>query len=442
MAERLQRAFGGSRAALALAIVFAVGLGLRLDYAIRAPHEQVDDSRAYARIAASVHEGEGYSQGDDPRHRYLQPASDYTPGLPLFVAGVYEVRGEVDRTAARVVLAILSALAIPLTYLLGRRLGGPAAGVVAAVPVAIYPALLDYTGMLMTEPAGTTVLAGLLLAFVRACEAPSAGRWALAGVLQGALAMLRPEYLLLIPALALVAALRLRSGRERSWRASAAPAALMAGCALLVVLPWTVRNLIVLDRFVPLSTGGGQLLYQGGYVPAGPDSEDITPTLLEENPWIRRELAPLPGPIYRGQVVEELAAREYPGEDPDVALARMGRDQYFDNLTEQPLDLGGFVAGKVWLAWTGTVRTVMERPAWKGFHLALMAFALLGLVIGLRRRSPEAVAIAMVVVAATLFQAVFVASPRRTLLVLPAVAALAGLGVTWLAARAREAARP
>ncbi|HKG36373.1 MAG TPA: glycosyltransferase family 39 protein [Solirubrobacterales bacterium] len=440
--ERLQSAFGGSRAALALAVVFAIGLGLRLDYAIRAPHEPVDDSRAYARIAASLHEGDGFTQGDDPRHRALQPATNYTPGLPLLVAGVYELRGEVDRAAARTVLAILSALAIPLTFLLGKRLGGTAAGLLAAVPIAIYPALLDYTGMLMTEPVGTAVLAGLLLAFVRACEASSPGRWALAGVLQGALAMLRPECLLLVPLLALAAAW-LRSRRAgRSWRATAVPVALMAGCACLVILPWTVRNLVVLDRLVPLSTGGGQLLYQGGYVPAGPDSEDITPTLLEEHPWIRRELGPLPGPIYRGQVVEELAAREYPGEDPDVALRRMGRDQYFDNLTEQPLDLAAFVAGKVWLAWTGTVRTVMERPVWKAFHLSLMAFALIGLVLGLRRRSPEAVAIAVVVATATLSQAVFIASPRRVLLVLPAASALGGLGVTWLAARAREAARP
>jgi 4-amino-4-deoxy-L-arabinose transferase-like glycosyltransferase len=440
VAERLQRACGGSRAALALLAVSAIGLGLRLDGAIRAPHEPVDDSRAYARIAASVHYGTGFSQGEDPRHRALQPATNYNPGLPLLVAGVYEVRGEVDRAAARILLALLSAIAIPLTFLLGKRLGGPAAGVLASVPVAIHPALLDYTGMLMTEPLGTTLLAGLLLAFVRALESPTTGRWALAGLLQGALAMLRPEYLLLVPVLAAAAALTLRSRPGAGApRAIAAKVGLMAACSCLIVLPWTIRNLIVLDRLVPLTTGGGQLLYQGGYLPAGPDSEEITPTLLERNPWIRRELAPLPGPIYRGQAVEALAARERPGEEPDAALATMGRDQYLDNLAERPLELAGFVAGKIWLAWTGTVRTVMERPHWKAFHLGLMAAALAGLVVGLGRRRPEAIAIAIVLACATLFQAVFPASPRRTLLLLPAISALAGLGLTWIAARARRA---
>jgi 4-amino-4-deoxy-L-arabinose transferase-like glycosyltransferase len=442
VAERLQRACGGTRATVALAIVFALGLGLRIDYAVRAPNEPVDDARAYARIARSLHEGKGFSQGDDPRHRALQPASNYTPGLPLLVAGFYEMRGKTDRTGARILLALLSALAIPLTFMLGKRLGGPAAGILAALPMAIYPALLEYTGMLMTEPLGTTLLAGLLLALIRALEEPGAGRFAAAGLLQGALALLRPEYLLLIPLLAVVAWLRLRRRSDRPAREPIGAPALMLACACLVILPWTVRNLIVLDRLVPLSTGGGQLLYQGSYLPAGPDRAEITPTLLERNPWVRRELAPLPGPIYRGQVVEELAEREHPGEEPDVALTRMGRDAYLDALTEEPLALAEFLAGKVWISWTGTARGVMERPAWKTFHLALMALALAGLAVGLRRRRTEAVPIAVVLAFATLLQAVFVASPRRTLLLLPAVCALVGLGLTWMAERARRAATP
>ena len=120
----------------------------------------------------------------------------------------------------------------------------------------------------------------------------------------------------------------------------------------------------------------------------------------------------------------------------------MGRDAYWNALTDRPLELAGFVAGKVWIAWTGRVREVMERPVWKAFHLALMALAVVGLVVGLRRRRPEAVVIAAVLLTVTLIQAVFVASPRRTLLLLPAVSALAGLGAIWLAERARRALAP
>src|SRR5262249_30677379 len=144
---------------------------------------------------------------------------------------------------------------------------------------------------------------------------------------------------------------RLRHGDRGTWR-SLAPAALMVACACLVILPWTIRNFVVFDRFVPLSTGGGQVLYQGIYVPAGPDPERIGPVFLERHPWIRRELGPEPGPIYRGQAVALFAEHLHPGENVDTALRGMALDAYADAATGEPLTLAGFVAGKVWLAWT------------------------------------------------------------------------------------------
>ena len=50
-----------SRARAVLVAVFLVGLGLRLDYAIRAPQHPVDDARAYSRIARALYEGDGYT---------------------------------------------------------------------------------------------------------------------------------------------------------------------------------------------------------------------------------------------------------------------------------------------------------------------------------------------------------------------------------------------
>jgi hypothetical protein len=433
---RLQRACGGRGRALLLAALIGLGLGLRLDHAIRAPNEPVDDARTYARIARSLYAGDGFSQGADPRYRYLQPASNYTPGLPLLVAGVYEVRGDADLRAARIFLAVLATLAVPLAFLLGSRLAGPDAGLIAALPMAIYPALLDYTGMLMTEPLATALLGGLLLAFLAACDDRRLRWWAAAGLLLGALAMLRPEYLVLLAVLPLVAVVRLRR-RAGNGIARFAPAAVLAGCTVLVIVPWTVRNLIELERLVPLSTGGGQLLYQGSYIPAGPDPENITPTILERNPWIRRKLAPLPGPIYRGQVVAELAARRHPGENTDTALTRMGIDAYADALTGQPLDLASFLARKVWFALTDPGRTVMRHAVWRAFQIALLLAALAGLAIGVARRSFDVWAIAAVVLAITALQAIFIASPRRTLVLLPLLGALAGAGLVWLAERLR-----
>lgn len=417
--------------------VFAVGLGLRLDYAIRAPHHPVDDARAYARIARSVYDGEGFTQGSGSGRRHLQPASNYTPGLPLLTVGFYELRGAPDEEAARIFLALLSSLAVPLAFFLGKRLGGPNAGLIATVPTAIYPALLEYSGMLMTEPVGTALLAATLLAFLRACETKRLRAWGGAGLLLGALAMLRPEYVVLIAMLSAIALLRLRCEGGLT-RRGLAPVALMVICACLVVLPWTIRNLVVFDRFVPLSTGGGQVLFQGSYIPAGPDPERIGPVFLTRHPWIRRELGPQPGPIYRGQAVALLAARLHPGENTDAALRGMAVDAYVNAATERPLTLTGFVAGKVWLAWTTPARGVMRLPPWRVLQLALLIAAAIGLVVGLARRSFEAVVLGALILVVTLVQATFIASPRRTLMLLPEISALAGLGLTWCVARARE----
>ena len=439
MADHLQSAFGGRRWALVVAVITLAGLGLRLDYAVRAPNHPVYDAQAYARIARSLHEGDGFTQGPEARPLHLQAATNYAPGLPLLIAGLYEVRGGDDERAARIVLALLSSLAIPLAYLLGRRLAGPPAGTIAAIPVAIYPALLEYSGMLMTEPLGTTVLAATVIAFLGARAGPRLWPWACAGALLGAMAMLRPEYLLLVPVLFALA--MLRADRPSGRWARLRPAALLAGCALLVVLPWTIRNLVVLDRLVPVSTGGGQILYQGSYVRAGPDPERIGPVFLAEHPWIRRRLAPWPGPIYRGQAVAALAAREHPGENTDAALTGMAARAYLDAATDEPLTLAGFIAGKVWFAWTAPVRSVMEFPPWRALQLILLVGAAAGLLLGLARRRFDVIVLGSVLLTVTLVQALYIASPRRTLVLLPEVSALAGLGLTWGASRLRQALR-
>ncbi len=428
---------GGRARALCFLAVLALGLGLRLDYAIRAPDRPVDDARAYARISGALYRGEGFTQGNGPGYRHLQSASNYSPGLPLLTAGLYEAFGSADEEAARIVLALIGTLAVPLAFLLGRRLGGPDAGLVAMVPIAVYPALLEYGGMLMTEPAASAVLAGALLCLLRACELRRPLAWAGAGLLLGAMAMLRPEYSVLIPLLPALALLRLRRSEGRFRRGLLAGPGLAFLLACLVVAPWTIRNFVVFDRLVPISTGGGQVLYEGSYIPAGPNPERITPVLLERYPWIGRRLGPRPGPIYRGQAVALLAAREHPGEEADVALRGMAVDAYRHALFHEPLRLAGFLAGKAWFAWTEPARGVMRLPCWRALQILLLLAAAAGLAVGLARRRFEAVVLAVVFAAFTLVQMAFISSPRRTLVLVPELGALAGLGAVWAVARLR-----
>src|SRR6202044_3022997 len=111
---------GGRWGIAALVAIVLLGLGLRVGEAWdgRAP---VFDAAAYAAIARNLDEGNGFTVGAGA----TQPSTDYSPGLPLFVAGIYKVTGGVHERLARLVLALLGTLAVVFTYLIARRLAQP-----------------------------------------------------------------------------------------------------------------------------------------------------------------------------------------------------------------------------------------------------------------------------------------------------------------------------
>jgi 4-amino-4-deoxy-L-arabinose transferase-like glycosyltransferase len=152
---------GGPVGLAILVAILLLGLGLRLDYAWDG-REPVFDAAAYAEIAVNLERGEGFTLGAEA----TQPASNYSPGLPLLVAGIYELTGGVHARGARIVLALIGALVVLFTYLIGRRLSGPTAGLAGAGTIAIYPALLEYQGMFMGEPLAATLLSGAVLSLL------------------------------------------------------------------------------------------------------------------------------------------------------------------------------------------------------------------------------------------------------------------------------------
>ena len=461
---------GGRIGLAALVAILLLGLGLRVGYAWdgRAP---VYDARAYAAIAASLERGEGFTVGAGA----TQPSSNYSPGLPLFAAALYEVTGGVHERLARVVLALVASLAVLFTYLIGRRLGealwtgtgrggtnwiggvasgrAVVAGLLGALVVAVYPAFLEYGGMLMSEPLAATMLSGAVLAMFWARDAGTGvarraalARWLLAGALLGALTLVRPEYLAVAVLLAILASLpawqsfSLHSVRNDChgggavlrvgwWRSGFVRGLVMLAGVVVVVAPWTLRNAVALDRFVPVSTGGGQVLYAGTYLPSDGDPERVGAGVVAEHPEIFA-----PGDAERlrlEQILARLAAHTYPNAESDRALAQMGREQLWDDVSEEPLEYAGFVATKVGRIWSHGPRDVMRQPLWEALHWALLGLGMLGLGVLLWRRRWQALAIATVFLSITAISALLVASPRRVLVMLPLLVACAGIGAVW-----------
>jgi hypothetical protein len=454
---------GGRWGIAALVAIVLLGLGLRVGEAWdgRAP---VFDAAAYAAIARNLDEGHGFTVGAGA----TQPSSDYSPGLPLFVAGIYKVTGGVHERLARLVLALLGTLAVVFTYLIGRRLAQPSsfsnpegdqrqrvpgravvAALVAALVVAIYPATIEYTGMLMTEPLAATLLAGAMLGIFWAGDGVTLRRWAVPGLTLGALALVRPEYLAIgfLLAVLVLAHEHLKVRKQRlaeiaeardgppSWPRSLKVAAILVLGIVVVVAPWTARNAFALHRFVSVSTGGGQVLYSGTYLPSDGNPEKVGAGVVAEHPELF-------GPhavenLRLEQILARLAEFRYPGMEPDKALSKLGKAQLERDVIHHTGEYVGFLAKKVGRIWSHGPRAVMREPVWEALHWVLLGLGLLGLALLAYYRRWEALMIGAVFLAITAISALLVASPRRVLVLIPLLSACAGAAIAWIAAPRR-----
>ena len=425
----------------ALLLIVLAGLALRLDAAWDGAEENLPDSAAYERLARGLATEGRFEQVGPDLPPWIQPATNYSPGLPLLVGGFFELVGTDDARTARLFLALLASLAIPVTFLLGRELSGYWAGLIGAAVFAFYPTLISDSGMLLTEGLAGLLIGLALLTLFRLKDAGPGPAWIVPGLLFGLGAMVRPEFLLVCLVVAATVAVGRRSTGIRS--ALAGPLILVAA-TLLVIAPWTVRNVIELDRFVPLSTGGGQALFTGSYLPSGGDPQRLLPELFEQYPGLDSDPVITESPPPRGedppedQVLAALALRKAPGAKPDETLARLGREQYLDALVERPIRLIGFAGQKTYHVWLRGRASLTGNVPGRLLHWAILGFALLGLWQVWRSRSFEFRILVAVLLTVTVIGLVLVSSPRRALSIWPVVAALAGTGVALTASVLRR----
>ena len=157
-------------------------------------------------------------RGRQLRRPELRDASDWSPGAPLLYAAAFYATGGAREGTARIVELLLGLAAIVVVYLLGRADSTAApAGCSAAFGGRRLPALHPLHRRALQRAAGDLHPAGggAGLPLGRRTGAP-AGLARCPGFLFGLTALIRPEYLLVGVAFAVLAAIRV--GRERGWR--------------------------------------------------------------------------------------------------------------------------------------------------------------------------------------------------------------------------------
>jgi hypothetical protein len=270
-----------------------------------------------------------------------------------------------------------------------------------------------------------------LLAFLWAADLRRVAAWLVPGVLFGALILTRPEYQAITLVFAAFAAWRV--WKDRTWRLALASTAVLLAGAALIVGPWTIRNYIVLDELVPVSTGGQKALFVATYLPGDgrqvPTKRELMRRLLgEKDPITTDELKAQPMNVLLDRV-----AQKYPDMPRDEALGRIGRENFRKYASEQPLAYAEMSFLKFWNMWERGSSPYMRDWGWNVYHKLLLLLGIGGFVLLVRRVSTRyaALLLAVPIASISVLGTVLLAVPRRQVPLMPLICVFAGVAIVW-----------
>ena len=352
----------------------------------------------YIELARSLVRGDGYvfePGGDAVSHR--------PPLYPLLLAPIALLPGPLQRPVLTAVQIVLLAAGAASTFALAARWFGPGTARIAFWLLILNPWLLWLTTLPMVPIAQMACYVWLLRAlFAAAPDARVSPPSAWAGLPAGALALIHgamPVTIALLFAAAGVVALR----RDvHALKPLAAAAALMVVC----IAPWSLRNWLVFQRFVPVATNAGLAYFAGtAHWGQGPLSGTVPPEAVwgqaagSEGMWIAGVDTPYAQAahyyglrdIALSQKLDALAWQHAREDLPRLAtkLALNGLEYYLPVVfpalrsSEVPWSArllhapGPLVRSLFYLGmWALAVIGLLRPPAGRGLEVALVAWAL------------------------------------------------------------------
>lgn len=262
------------------------------------------DGLYYETLADRLARGLGYTWAwPDGAVTY---AAHYPVGLPALVASTYVAFGR--STAAAMIPALLTgAFASVSAFHLLRRAVSPARAVVGATLLALHPALLPYTGAIMTEGLTASLVVVAAHVVVVLATEPVSPRMrtsllVVSGLVFGIGTLVRPQTLLFAPPFAFLASATGAPLARRVRRALLVTVLALATCA-----PWTVRNCVRMDRCALVSVNGGWNLLIGAETTTGAWQELVTPDACKEV-WAEAEKDACFGRVARARILSDVPA--------------------------------------------------------------------------------------------------------------------------------------
>jgi hypothetical protein len=412
---------GNKRFTLLLVLVVALGVGVRIAYVLSIGRHVVLglDAIGYELLGKGLAHGRGYS---NPAAFFAQgverATANFPPGYPLFLAA-FDRLGVSSTTGMELVGACFGAVTVGTTGLLGRWVSGRSnVGLIAALLVAVSPALIASAGSSMSETLSVPLMVLVLCAVTWAARSASWMPWIVVGGVAGLLAVVRSEdlvvALLLVPA-AIVAA------PGHSWRHRVALVSVVLLSTGVVVSPWVIRNLMTFHPPVVVSTAADKTL-------AGANCKST-----------------YYGPLIGYWDFSCLGHDELANSDEaryGQVLSDEGREYVKTHLTRVPIVVA-LRALRSWGLYDPAQEAQLDRfetrsVGWQQFawpvSLLTLIFAIPG-IVGLRRRRLASILVAGPAAVDTLVVLVTYGNDRFVLSAIPSLSIGAAVTVVWLGSR-------
>jgi 4-amino-4-deoxy-L-arabinose transferase-like glycosyltransferase len=365
-----------NRVRLVVAALLVLALGLRVWEVERTSYKPANDAGSYLALASQIaHTGDYAANGGAGGTRGA--TAYFPPAFPYLLAGLDVVDGH--RTPrggavepARVAQAVLGTATVALAGLVALEAFGAAVALGALAIAAVYPALIELAGSVYAENLLIPLILGALWAGLRARRSDRPYRWVVAaGVLTGLATLTHQNGIVVLVAL-LPAVWAIPRARL-----------LLVLATVLTIAPWTIRNAVVMHRFIPVSDETG-LTLAGTYNPSSAHDRQIPYRWrdyksIPADASLRRQAHALTEPQIDSKF--RSAAFHYIGHHPLAPLAAAYHN------TRRLLELEGSFAWRSSTYNVGVPRST-ARVGVLGFWL-LAALALLGAFTATARRAPR-----------------------------------------------------
>lgn len=361
------------------------------------------DQAEYDTILQQLIAGNGYTKHDATPTARRAPGTIFTL-LPTYLAsgGAYAF--------TRLTLITLSSLTCLLVGLAVARVFGRRPGLIAATLLAVMPGHAYYAMHLLSE-----AVFGFWLALAVYLSVLAMGRreralpvFIAAGLCWGLAVLTKPQFILLAPLVVLVAVGL--SLRRWSWRPALAGACCVAAAGA-VVMPWYVRNAVVLDA-PGLSTIGGYGLWAGN-----------NELVLDDPAWRGRA-------IPTSQIEAQLDMKLPEGEAASDAQAKQNALAF---IRSHRSDMPRLTMWKLYRLVTPFQATDNRAVYWAQAvsWIALAPLLAAGIVIALRRRPVASMLWLGPIVVTVGVTLVYFAIVRYRDALLPAMVPFAAIAIDW-----------